>query len=170
MILDDVLDCDAGLSDGAMWRAVEGALSNDGLCGITAKLEIGQHDLYLKTSWYHCRIVRVDITLSRNNENYHATVKEATLDATRFDLARSALESICKQASDMLQSGVVGIDYVINDWVGREMYPSGYCPQLPGMDANGVEAGATFQKGPTDAVAKYIRRNLERWVKIMESV
>ncbi len=157
-----------GLYENKRWGQIERALSEGALAGIISKLEIGDHDVYLKTSWWEGSIIRIDLTLSgRLNGDSAATPREVTLETTNIDLARSSCEMVCKQASEMLQSGIVGIGHVIDDWIGRNTYPSGYCPQIPGVDESGNTLGATFQKGPVDAAAKYMKLRIEEWSELM---
>ncbi len=157
-----------GLHAGDRWLGIEKALHEESLPGITAKLEIGDHDVYLKTAWRNGSIVRIDLTLSGcSNENGASTPLEVSLETAKMDLARSSCETICKQASEMLQSGVVGIGHVIDDWAGRQTYPDGYCPQIPGIGPDGKPSDRTYQRGPLDAAAKYMRLRIDEWSKLM---
>ena len=167
--LKKLLDDGPSLSGNSDWNDAEKILCRDGLHGFSNKLNIGEHDIYLKTAWRDGQIVRIDITLSRGHkENSAQTARETNLEVTRFDSAKAALESICVHASEMLQSNQVGIGHIINDWIGREMYPSGLCPQLSEIDPETGHAGASFVKGPTDAAARLIRRRLVEWTEIMQ--
>ncbi len=166
----DIVDAEPQLHNNQLWREVDSIFRVEGLPGYTYKMELGAHDLYVKMSWYKGKIVRIDVTLSRKGhagDGLPKTAKEATLEATRFDLAKASLEEICIQASDLLQGGQVGIGHIVQDWRGREMYPSGWCPQLPEANAQG-DIGPSRVMGPTDAVAKLIQRNLVRWTEEME--
>lgn len=168
-----VTDDDPKLSDNEMWKAIEARLrSNDGLPGFTYKMEIGDYDIYVKTAWYKAKIVRIDVTLSQKGhkgKRRAASPSEESLEATRFDLAKASLETICQQASDMLQSGQVGIGHIVDEWMGSEMYPMGWCPQLPMANAEG-EVGPSVVKGPIDAVAKLIKRRLPVWTQRMKMI
>ena len=157
-----------GLHDNKQWGEIEKALAEGSLPGITSKLEIGNHDVYLKTSWWKGSIVRIDLTLSGcPGGSRTSTPLETTLETANIDLARSSCETICKQASEMLQSGVVGIGHIIDDWAGRQTYPGGDCPQIPGVDSDGNPVPATYQRGPIDAAAKYMRLRIDDWSKLM---
>lgn len=148
------------LHQNSHWKRVNNLLHQSELSGILAKIEIGEADVYLNTCWLDGKIVKIDITLSRSkdmDDGLPKSAREVSLEASKFDLARTAMESMCKMASEMLQSGIVGIDYIVDDWAGREMYPSGFSPQAGGM-----------VKGPSDAVAKIIRRRFEEWKEFMK--
>lgn len=165
--MSDVLG--PGLHENKRWGEIERALSGGSLDGIISKLEIGDHDVYLKTSWWSGSIVRIDLTLSGCPGGVREpTPREVVLETANIDLARASCEVICKQASELLQAGTVGIGHVIEDWAGRRTYPSGYCPQIPGLDANGNTVNATFQKGPIDAAAKYMRLRINEWSDMMD--
>jgi len=157
------------------WRQIDAALrSIDGLPGITAKVEIGMHDLYLKTAWFQGKIVRLDITLSRGKDAQNdlpKSAKEANLETTRFDLARAWVENECRTASLLLQTGEAGIGTIIDEWTGVEGYPQGHCPQLPALnDAGEVTGGATFQKGPLHAAAMLLQRRLVPWTEYVREI
>jgi len=153
------------------WQEIDAELRAGGLPGITAKIEIGQHDLYLKTAWYKGRIVRLDITLSRGREpgdDLPKTHHMITLETTRFDLARSWVENECRMASNLLQTGQAGIGTILDEWVGVEGYPSGFCPQLPGVNPETGLSGPTYQKGPLHAAAMLIRSRLVAWSEFVQ--
>jgi hypothetical protein len=148
------------LTKNSHWKRVNAKLYQSELPGILAKIEIGEADVYLNTCWLDGKIVKIDITLSRSkdtDDGLPKSAREVSLEASKFDLARTAMESMCKMASEMLQSGIVDIDYIINDWAGREMFPSGFSPQINGM-----------VKGPSDAAAKLIRQRFEQWREFMK--
>lgn len=169
--MEDVLGEDVlgpGLHSSARWLGIEKALHTESLPGITAKLEIGDHDVYLKTAWKDGSIVRLDLTLSGSSGGTEdSTPLEVSLETAKLDLARTSCEAICKAASEMLQSGVVGIGHIIDDWAGRKTFPDGYCPQIPGIGPDGEPVSGTEQKGPLDAAAKYMRLRIEEWSRMM---
>ena len=174
--LEQILNSGPSLEDNKQWNAVEHEFCKKDLPSITAKLEIGQHDLYLKTAWWRGSIVKVDITLSRGREpedgsskNPKKSAKQISLETTRFDLARSWVESECRLASMLLQSGTVGIGAILDRWSGVEGYPTGYCRQLKAVNASTGESGPTFQKGPLHAAAMLIGRRLVDWHEEMEN-
>ena len=167
--IKDVFEDGPGISKNEMWGKAEKRFSNGGLPGITCKMEIGNHDVYLKTSWLEGRIVRIDITLSRGDRYQPVTEKEISLSSSIFDNARYDIETICKHASELLQSGAVGIKHVVDDWMGRRGYPNGYCPQIPAIGESG-EKGPTYQKGPMDAAAKLILMRANDWKKMIMSM
>lgn len=167
--LEQILNSDSSLSDIPRWRAIEKAMSDDFLYGFTSKVEIGTYDLYLKTTWYEGKIIKVDITMSRGHdemEDFPKSVRMAELENTRYDLAVRSVASACRDASSLLQSGVVGIGFVLREWAAIEGYPSGWCPQI--KDEYNPACGATFVSGPLDAAAKLIRQRLPQWTEWMK--
>jgi hypothetical protein len=172
--LKELLEGGPQLTSLKEWREIDNVFrSVQSLPSITAKLEIGQHDLYLKTAWYRGRIVRIDITLSRGHDAHDdlpKTGQQASLETTRYDLARSWVEDSCRLASNLLQTGQVGIATIIENWIGMEGYPVGYCKQLPGVNPDTGEVGPSFQKGPLHAAAALILRRLVEWTERMEGV
>lgn len=189
MTLDELLAPGPNLKAMPVWKAIDDGFRGPGLPGITAKIEIGEHDLYLKTAWYRLkqtvkrkvdgkiksveeigppRIIRIDITLSKGKDatdDLPKSLHTAGLEATRFDLARSWVENECRMASNLLQTGEAGIGTIIDEWAGVEGYPSGYCNQLPDPDTGAM---ATLQRGPLTAAAMLLRRNLVAWSILME--
>ena len=143
---------------------------HDGLPGIVAKMEIGTYDLYLKTIWYEGSVIGIDVTLSRGHQksDRNDSVHEVSLEISRYDLARSWIESECRMASKLLQTGVVEIDVVIDEWLGVEGFPSGYCPQIPASYSDDENIGMTFQRGPLHAVAMLLKNRLPDWTRIMK--
>jgi hypothetical protein len=163
--IKEILNSGPSIHENKQWSEIDGFLASKGLVGFTNKMEIGGYDIYVKTAWHEGSIIKIDITLSRKGHKgngFPVSAKEATLEATRFDLAKSSLEEICIQASDLLQTGQVGIGHIIRDWQGREMFPSGWCPQLVGSGG-----GPTAVKGPLDAVSQLFVRRLVDWTEIM---
>lgn len=160
--------------DNQHWREADAVLrSPGGTHGITAKLEIGQHDLYLKTAWHKGKIIRVDITLSRGrdvNDDLPKSAQQVSLETTRFDLARSWVEDSCRMASTLLQTGEVDIRHIIDEWIGIEGYPQGYCPQLPGVNPQTGEEGPTHQKGPLHAAAMLLMKRHDAWKARIEAL
>lgn len=155
------------------WLEIDSVLHNiDGLPGVISKLEIGDHDLYVQTAWYKGKIVYIDATLSRGrgDDGLPISERQATLETTRYDLARSWLESSCHMASTMLQTGEVDIGDIIEEWNGMEGYPQGYCKQLPATNEQTGESGPTFQRGPLHAVAKLLQRRVDYWREFIESL
>ena len=76
------------------WLQVDEALRHDGLQGITAKVTMGDHELYIKTAWFAGRIVHIDITISRGQrDDGPISVGLASAEATKYDLARSWVET-----------------------------------------------------------------------------
>jgi len=173
MKFDDLISSGPNLMLEQNWREIDAALRGDGLNGLTAKMEIGQHDLYVKTAWYKGRIVRIDITLSRGREATDDLPKSeqmVSLEITRFDLARSWVENECRMASNLLQTGKAGIGTIISEWTGVSGYPSGFCPQIKGVNPETGDVGPTFQQGPLHAAANLLRARLVDWTAIMEKV
>jgi|GEM_PF-3141510 len=169
--LQELLADGPSLSENKEWREIDAAMRGVGLSGISAKIEIGQHDLYLKTAWFKGRIVRIDITLSHGRgivEDLPKSEHMVNLETTRFDLARSWVENECRMASNLLQTGKAGIGTIIDEWIMVEGYPSGYCPQICGVNPETGESGPTFQRGPLHASAMILRRNLVRWSEEMK--
>lgn len=123
-------------------RKIEGRLTADTLRGVTAKLTVGDCDLYLKTAWLDGRIVRIDLTLSRGGSG-------VAQDA--YYLARSWVEDSCRMASKLLERGA-DIEEVVAMWKGVEGYPSGACVQLQQL-----------VKGPLHAIAVLIENRHDRW-------
>ena len=154
------------------WLAINAEMGVSGLPGITTKIEIGQHDIYLKTAWYNGRVVRIDITLSRGRgiDEGPKSEDQVKMETTRFDLARSWVENECRMASNLLQTGYAGIGTIVEEWKGVEGYPSGFCPQLLGVNPETGETGPTFQKGPLHAAAMVIEERLVKWSKLMEAL
>jgi hypothetical protein len=156
------------------WREIDAAMRDGGgLPGITSKIEIGQHDIYLKTAWFKGQIVRIDITLSRGRDatdDLPRSAKEVSLETTRYDLARAWAEDSCRMASNLLQTGEASIEDVISEWIGVEGYPQGYCPQLPGVNPETGEEGPTFQKGPLHVAALILTKRLPVWTKWIEAL
>ena len=155
------------------WMAINAKIGKEGLPGITSKIEIGQHDIYLKTAWYNGRIVRIDITLSRGRgikDSGPKTEEQVKMETTRFDLARSWVENECRMASHLLQTGHAGMGTIVNEWKGVEGYPSGLCPQLIGVNPETGESGPTFQKGPLHAAAMLIEERLVYWTESIEAL
>jgi len=154
------------------WAAINDKLSHRGLPGIVSKVEIGQHDIYLKTAWYEGRVVRIDITLSRGRgiDDGPQSIDQVKMESTRFDLARSWVENECRMASNLLQTGYAGIGTIVEEWRGVEGYPSGFCKQLPGVNPDTGENGPTFQKGPLHAAAMIIIDRLVSWSELMEAL
>jgi len=166
--VESIIAGEPSISGSVGWQEADRALrSPGGLPGFITKMVIGVHDLYLKTDWKDGRIVRIDITLSRGHDtcdDLPKSERQVNLETTRFDLARSWVESECKMASDMLQSGFGGIGDVINAWVGVEGYPSGFCPQV----VDPVSGGPTYQKSPLHAAAMLILARLPEWAYEMK--
>lgn len=155
------------------WREIDAALSDiEGLPGVTSKVEIGDHDLYIKMSWFKGKVVHIDITLShsRGDEGLPVSERQATLETTRYDLARSWVENSCRMASSMLQTGEVEIEDIIEEWKGVSGYPQGYCRQLPGTNPETGEKGPTFQCGPLHAAAMMIKTRLGYWTEFIEAL
>jgi len=170
---DELLSSGPDLTRNKEWREIDAKMRKGGLPGISAKIEIGQHDLYLKTAWHGGRIVRIDITLSRGRgiaDDLPKSEHQVNLETTRFDLARSWVENECRMASNLLQTGKAGIGTVIDEWTMVEGYPSGYCPQIPGVNPETGMTGPTFQRGPLHASAMLLRRNLVRWTESMKEL
>ena len=171
---DELISAGPNLKLLPRWRQIDAALSSiDGLPGITAKIEIGQHDLYLKTAWFEGKIVRLDITLSRGrgvDDGLPLSERQVNLETTRFDLARSWVENECRMASNLLQTGEAGIGTITEEWIGVEGYPSGHCKQLPGVNPETGESGPTFQRGPLTAAGMLIQRRLVEWTKYIKSI
>jgi len=166
----ELIESGPSLRSSQEWKKINAGL-RDGLHGVNAKMEIGHHDLYIKTDWYDGRIVRIDVTLSRGKDTTDDLPKSEhtmSLETTRFDLARSWIENECRMASDLLQTGEAGIGDVIDEWVAVEGYPSGYCKQLPGVNLETGEVGPTFQRGPLHAVAMLIKRRLVAWSEFVK--
>jgi len=153
-----------------MWREVESLFHGEGLCGKTVKIEISGHDLYVKTSWFRGRMVRIDVTLSRGPspaDDLPRSQAMESMEASRYDLARMWIESECILATDLLSSGAVGPGHLVERWMGRRGYPSGYCPQLSFRNAEtGVEQPMPVSS-PVDAVARLIRARLVEWTDEM---
>jgi len=171
--LQEVLSAGPDLRTVKEWQMINNSMLGDGLPGITTKVEIGGHDLYLKTVWFRGRVVRIDITLSRGTvagEDVPKSGHAVSLEATRFDLARSWLENECRMASNLLQTGSAGIGTIIEEWTMVSGFPSGHCPQLPPMGPDGPEEGATFQCGPLHAIAMILRKRLPDWAEQMKGI
>jgi hypothetical protein len=171
--LNELLASGPSLSREKNWREIDAALRGDGLPGITAKMEIGGHDLYLETAWYKGRIVRIDITLSRGKDitdDLPKSEQMVSMEITRFDLARSWVENECRMASNLLQTGKAGIDTILSEWSGVSGYPSGFCPQIKGVNPETGEVGPTFQRGPLHAAAMLLRARLVEWTEIMKDI
>jgi len=168
---DDIVGAGPDLSKLKSWREIDAKLRGDGLPGLNAKIEIGQHDLYLKTAWFDGRIVRIDITLSRGrgvDDDLPKSEKMISLETTRFDLARSWVENECRMASHLLQTGCAGIGTIVSEWSGVEGYPSGYCPQIRGVNPETGVSGPTYQRGPLHAAAMLLRNRLSDWTALMD--
>jgi len=165
-LMSDLLHDGAAPWDWAAWGQAEVALgSTEGLPGITAKLELGNHDLYVKTAWYRGRIARIDVTISSRKESMDDLPRSlgmASAQATRDDLAKRSMESVCKLASELLQAGV-GIGYIIRDWQDREGWPYGRCKQIGSIDPTTGMRQSIKVKGPQDAVAKLLTKELLNW-------
>lgn len=150
------------------WLEIDRVFLTSEYPGIIAKMEVGSHDLYLKTAWKDGRIIRIDITLSRGKDNYNGlpvSARQVGVEASRFDLARSWIESECRMASNLLQTGKAGIGTIIKEWLGVAGFPCGYCPQLPGIDPETGESGPTYQIGPLHAAAMLIKSRLVDWTE-----
>lgn len=166
----DIVSSGPNLRSEKEWKIINNEMLTDCLPGITAKIEIGGHDLYLKTTWFDGRIVRIDITVSRGRgvyDNLPMSGHSVTLETTRYDLARSWLENECRMASNLLQTGKAGIGTVIEEWTMVEGFPSGHCPQLPAKNVETGDSGPTYQCGPLHAVAMVLRRRLPEWTALM---
>lgn len=148
----DLLAVGPNLADSKTWKKINAKLGSEGLLGMTSKLVIGNHDVYVKTSWFGRSIVRIDITLSSGRGSLSPDTQDDSLDQTRFDLSKSWVEDSCRMASNLLQTGNVGINTILDSWLGVEGYPQGYCPQLGGI-----------MKGPLHAVAVLIKNRLYSW-------
>ena len=123
-------------------KRIEGRITTDTLRGMTAKLAVGDCDLYLKTAWFEGRIVRIDLTISRGGTG---VAQEA------YYLARSWVEDSCRMASKLLERGA-DIEEIIGMWKGVEGYPSGACDQLQQL-----------VKGPLHAIAVLIENRHDTW-------
>jgi hypothetical protein len=168
--LKEILDSGPFLSELKEWREVESILMIGELPGIISKMEIDQYDLYIKTAWLKGNVARIDITLSRGHDSSDElprSEQQASLEATRFDLARSWIEGECRMASHLLQTGNVGMGVILEEWIGAEGYPSGLCPQIVGVNPQTGERGPTFVKGPLHAAGMLIRRRLVQWTEMM---
>ena len=171
-LLEKLLGEGPSLTGCPEWKAINEEMGLDGLPGITSKVEIGQHDIYLKTAWYNGRIVRIDITLSRGRgiDGGMKTEDQVKMETTRFDLARSWVENECRMASNLLQTGYAGVGTILEEWMGVEGYPSGYCPQLPGLNPETGDSGPTFQKGPLHAAAMVIKDRMVHWHSLVQAL
>lgn len=133
--------------------------SSAGVGGLTCKVDIGNHDLYVKLAFMDSRLVKIDATVSAgksiNGEEAHPA------ESSRYDIVRMWIESECQIASDLIASGVADPDYLISWWVGRRGYPSGYSQKLA-FEENGVMRPMII-KGPFDAIAKLLRARLTEW-------
>ncbi len=169
---DTLVSAEPGLSKNQLWREVEGLIGGDGLPGKTAKIGVGSYDLYVKTSWYRGRMVRIDVTLSRSGADsgddlpMSQAIEQAK--ATRYDLARMWIESECALASDLLSSGLAGPGHLADRWKGRRGYPSGYCPQLEFVNPETGIVQPMPVSSPVDALAKLIRARLVAWTDEMK--
>lgn len=171
-----------------------------GLSGITAKIDIGDHDLYVKTAWIfetvlepnpldvarqaeddllgedspqltfartRVRIVRVDATMSQGGSDRSERQAIESLEASRFDIVRMWMESELQIASDLLASQAASPEHLIEWWLGRRGYPSGYCRALSFVNAETGMLQPMPVSGPFDAIAKLFRARLAEWERIM---
>lgn len=167
---DVLVSGEPGVVSNRMWSEVESFFGDEGLPGKTVKIEISGHDLYVKTSWFKGRMVRIDVTLSRGPSPADDLPRSQAMESmadSRYDLARMWIESECILATDLLSSGAVGPGHLVERWTGRRGYPSGYCPQLSFENPEtGVEQPMPVSS-PVDAVAKLIRARLVEWTDEM---
>lgn len=152
------------------WIQVDKALRHvDGLQGITSKIIIGDHALYVKTAWFAGKIVHIDITISREKgDEGPVSVGLASAEATNYDLARSWVETSCRMASTMLQMGEAEIEDIAEEWKGVSGFPKGYCMQLLATNPETGEIGPTFQPSPLSAAAMLIMRRKDDWAKRLD--
>jgi hypothetical protein len=156
------------------WQEIDVAAYHDELPGITAKVNIGDYDLYIKTGWYwmrgdsgkskrEVRLVHIDATLSRGRggNDLPLSPKQNSAEATRYDLARSWLEDACHMASTMLQMGEYTVEDLVSEWAGRRGYPAGYCKAFP-EEVN--------QVSPLHLIANVLRQRHDRWKAYAEAV
>jgi len=181
-------------------RAVQSALSeSDGIRVITVKIDIGDHDMYVKTAWLRevtlephpldvarqaedelmgvqgeqltfartrVRMVKIDATITPGGQDRVGREVVESLEASRYDIVRMWLESELQLASDLLASGAVGPDHLIEWWLGRRGYPSGHCTKLSFVN-DGGHLQPMPVSGPFDAIAKLLKVRLDEWTKTM---
>ena len=194
-------------------RAVQSALSeSDGIRGITVKIDIGDHDMYVKTAWLRevtlerlpelawsaeeelmaraedellgkgeshveaspqltfartrVRMVKIDATITPGGQDRVGREAVESLEASRSDIVRMWMESELQLASDLLASGAVGPDHLIEWWLGRRGYPSGHCTKLSFVN-DGGHLQPMPVSGPFDAIAKLLNVRLDEWTKTM---
>lgn len=139
--------------------------SHAGISGMTVKIDIGDHDMYVKLGWLDGRIVRIDATVS----SLSSTISDSEMDsleASRYDIVRMWIESECQLASDLLASGVVEVEYLIGWWKARRGYPSGYSYKLKFENDSGSIQPMPVA-GPFDAIAKLFEQRIESWRSTM---
>ena len=71
---------------------------------------------------------------------YDPTIGEERLVGIDFDgmnaqagLAKAALRELCRELSQRLRHGEVGLGHIVDRWVAQRFEPAGYCPQTSGM-------------------------------------
>lgn len=122
---------------------------------ITGKFTIGFCDFY-----YHVRIdvhgkpIGVDLKVSNNgNQERHFDTEDANELATKLIAdSRAYIELICREATELLSSGVWNIQDLIDSWCGIRTDPAGICRHVEGIVSS-----------PLDAFGRICRRNRERW-------
>lgn len=134
--------------------------AHDGAPGLTVKIDIGEHDVYVKLVWFDGEIVRIDATVSAGGAQSDEQLQP--LEASRYDIVRMWIESECQLASDLLASGAVSIEYLIEWWKGRRGWPSGYSRKLEFVNPGGMLQPMPCA-GPFDAIAKLIEQRIDRW-------
>lgn len=154
------------------WQRIEDRVNRHGLQSLIVKLVIDdgakEHDLYVKTGWWHGRPVWVDVTVARHSGDMGDTldvpmaVLPAVADLKRrlIDNTRSLMEIACRQASLLLSSRRCTLGEVADLWRVTEGEPKGRCPQLADEMGDRVH-------GPLDAVAKLFKAKAENWERQM---
>jgi len=134
--------------------------SHDGVVGKTVKIDIGSHDMYVKTGWFEGRLIRIDATVTPGPSE---PVNELQpLEASRYDIVRMWIESECQLASDLLATGEVEVEYLIEWWKGRRGYPKGYSQKMSFENDAGIVQPMPVA-GPFDAMSKLFEARIGEW-------
>ena len=149
---------------------INNVLLADHLSGFTDKLVIAGQDIYVKVAFHDGRMVHLDVTLSSMGRGGEimTTARDATNEATKTDNARAMIELLCRQANELLESGVWDEAALIESWAGTRFEPCGPCrfPQLPDADPDLPWGGIVTS--PLDAARRLIEVRLPMW-QIRES-
>lgn len=145
-------------------QRIRRCMETDAIQTITQKFTVRdrykvEHDFYLKIGWYHGRPVLLELVLPRAqaNRNSVTDMREVECYGRMLETSRGALEIICAQATELLQTKQFNLEDIEQMWTATRFDPSGTCRQVE------MAGSSSAVLSPLDALAKLFKQSRKKW-------